>query len=75
MDQSLRTLYREDYSDPREMKKQRCRKLYEKLNYFYSLPNIVRVIKSRMMIPWMRHGAHMAELRNAYIIFATNMNG
>jgi hypothetical protein len=38
-----------------------CRRLhYEELNGLYSLPNIIRVIKSRRMI-WTGHVARMVE--------------
>jgi hypothetical protein len=42
------------------------RKLYkEELNYLYSSPNIVRVIKSRAM-QWARHVARMGERRTRF---------
>ena len=42
------------------------RKLHnEELNDLYSLPNIVRVVKSRRM-RWVRHVARMAEERGVY---------
>jgi hypothetical protein len=42
------------------------RKLHnEELNYLYSSPNIVRVIKSRK-IRWVRHVARMGEKRSVY---------
>jgi hypothetical protein len=42
------------------------RKLHnEELNDLYSLPNLVRVIKSRRM-RWVGHVAHMGERRGVY---------
>jgi hypothetical protein len=38
------------------------------LYYFYSSPNIIRMIKSRMM-RWTGHVVRMGEKRNAYRIF------
>jgi hypothetical protein len=41
----------------------------EELQYFYSLPNIIRAIKSRTM-KWEKH-----EMRNDYKIFVRNPEG
>jgi hypothetical protein len=41
------------------------RKLHEELNDRYSLPNIVRVVKSRRM-RWVGHVARMVEERGVY---------
>jgi len=44
------------------------RKLHnEELNDLYSLPNIVRAIKSRRII-WAGHVAHMGERRGVYSV-------
>jgi hypothetical protein len=40
-------------------------KKYEELNYLYSLPNIVRVVKSRRM-RWAGHVARMGEDRGVH---------
>jgi hypothetical protein len=40
------------------------------LNYLYSSPNIVQVIKSRTM-SWVGHAAHMGERRGAYTVLVT----
>jgi hypothetical protein len=40
---------------------------YEELHNLYSSPNIIRMIKSRMM-RWAGHAARMGERRNAYTI-------
>ena len=48
------------------------RKLHnEKLNDLYSLPNIVRVIKSRRM-RWTGHVASMGERRDVYRVLLRN---
>jgi len=44
------------------------RKLHEELHDLYSLPNIVRVIKSRRM-RWAGHVARLGEMRGAYRVF------
>ena len=44
------------------------RKLHEELHDLYSLPNIVRVIKSRRM-RWAGHIARLGEMRGAYRVF------
>jgi hypothetical protein len=41
----------------------------EELNNLYSLPNIIRMSKSRRT-SWAGHVAHMGEKRNAYRILA-----
>ena len=41
------------------------RKLHNELNDLYSSPNIIRVIKSRMM-SWAEHVARMGERGRAY---------
>jgi hypothetical protein len=41
--------------------------LNEELHNLYTLPNIIRVIKSRRL-RWVGHVACMAEMRNTYII-------
>ena len=46
----------------------------EELNYLYSLPNIVRVIKSRR-IRWAEHVAHMGEERGAYRVLVGKPEG
>jgi hypothetical protein len=52
-----------------------CRKLYnEELNDLYSLPNIVRVVKSRRM-RWAGHVAHMGERRGVYRILVGRPEG
>jgi hypothetical protein len=44
------------------------RKLHnEKLHDFYSLPSIIRTMKSRRM-RWARHATQMGEKNNAYIL-------
>jgi len=45
----------------------------EKLNYLYSSPNIVRVIKSRRM-KWVGHLARMGERRSACRIWWGNLS-
>jgi hypothetical protein len=46
----------------------------EKLNYLYSSPNIIRVIKSRRM-RWAGHVARMGEGRGAYRILVWRPEG
>jgi hypothetical protein len=46
----------------------------EELNDLYTLPNIIRVIKSRRM-RWMGHVARMGEWRVAYRILVGNPEG
>jgi hypothetical protein len=51
------------------------RKLYnEELNSLYSLPNIVRVVKSRRM-RWAGHVARMAEGRDVHRILVGKTEG
>jgi len=51
------------------------RKLHkEELNYLYSSPNIVRVIKSRRM-GWAGHVARMGERRGVYRVLVGNPEG
>jgi hypothetical protein len=51
------------------------RKLHnEKLRDFYSLPSIIRIIKSRRM-RWMGHVAQMGEKRNAYRLLVGKPEG
>jgi hypothetical protein len=51
------------------------RKLYnEELNDLYSLPNIVRVVKSRRM-RWAGHGACMGEGRGAHRVLVGKPEG
>jgi len=51
------------------------RKLHnEELNDLYSSPNIVRVIKSRIMT-WAGHVAHMGETRGVYKILVGKPEG
>jgi hypothetical protein len=40
----------------------------DELNNFYSSPNIIRMIKSRIL-SWPRHVASMAEKRNGYMFW------
>jgi hypothetical protein len=40
----------------------------------YSLPNIIRAVKSRSM-RWATHVAHMGEMRNIYRIWEENLKG
>jgi hypothetical protein len=52
-----------------------CRRLHnEELNYLYSSPNIIRVIKSRRM-RWAGHVVHMGEGRGAYRILVGRPEG
>ena len=46
----------------------------EELNNLYSLPNIVRVIKSRRM-RWARHVARMGEGRGVYRVLVGKPEG
>jgi len=46
----------------------------EELNYLYSSPNNVRVIKSRRMI-WARHVACMGEDRGVYRVLVGKQEG
>ena len=46
----------------------------QELNYLYSSPNIVRVIKSRRM-RWAEHVAHMGEERGAYRVLVGKPEG
>jgi len=46
----------------------------EELNYLYSSPNIVRVIKSRRM-RWAGHVAHMGEERRVYRVLVGKPEG
>jgi hypothetical protein len=51
------------------------RKLHnEELHNLYSLPNIIRMIKSMRMI-WAGHVARMGETRNAYRILVGKLEG
>jgi transcription termination factor 2 len=51
------------------------RKLHnEELNDLYSLPNIVRVVKSRQM-RWARHVAHMGKDRGVYRVLLGKPEG
>jgi hypothetical protein len=51
------------------------RKLHkEELNYLYSLPNIVRVVKSRR-ISWAGHVARMGEDRVVYRVLVGKPDG
>jgi hypothetical protein len=51
------------------------RKLHnEELHNLYSLPNIIKMIKSRRM-RWARHVARMEEKRNAYRILVGKQEG
>jgi hypothetical protein len=51
------------------------RKLHNKeLCDFYSLPSIIRIIKSRRM-RWVKHEAQMGEKRNAYRLLVGNPEG
>jgi hypothetical protein len=51
------------------------RKLYnEELHNLYSSPNIIRIIKSRMM-RWAGHVARMGEKRNTYRILVGKPEG
>jgi hypothetical protein len=46
----------------------------EEFHNFYSIPNKIRMIKSRRMI-WARHVARMGEKRNAYRILVGKPEG
>jgi len=46
----------------------------EELNYLYSSPNIMRVIKSRRM-RWAGHVAHMSEKRGVYRVLVGKLEG
>jgi hypothetical protein len=46
----------------------------EELHNLYTLPNIIRVIKSRWM-RWAGHGATMDEMRNACKILVEELEG
>jgi len=50
------------------------RKLHEELNVLYSPPNILRVIKSRIM-RWVGHVARMGEERGVYRILVGKPEG
>jgi hypothetical protein len=51
------------------------RKLHnEELHNLYSLPNIIRMIKSKRM-RWAGHVARMGELRNVYMILVGKPEG
>jgi hypothetical protein len=50
------------------------RKLHTELNDRYSLPNIVRVVKSRRM-RWAGHVARMGEERGAHRLFGGKPEG
>jgi len=51
------------------------RKLHnEELNYLYCSPNIVRVIKSRIM-RWARHVARIGESKGVYMALVGNPEG
>ena len=61
MSRRLETLLRRLLGPKRNEVTREWRKLYnEELNYLYSLPNIVRVIKSRRM-RWAGHVARMGR--------------
>jgi hypothetical protein len=47
---------------------------YEELNDLYSLPNIVRVVKSRRM-RWAGHVVRMGEERGVHRVFVGKPNG
>ena len=51
-------MLRRIYGPKRDEVTGQWRKLHEELNYLYSSPNIVRVIKSRIM-GWAEHVARM----------------
>jgi hypothetical protein len=46
----------------------------EELSYFYTSPDIIRVIKSRRM-RWLRHVSCMGEIRNAFKGLVGNPEG
>jgi hypothetical protein len=46
----------------------------DELQNLYSLPSIIRVIKSRMM-KWAGHVAHMGEKRNTYEVLVGKPEG
>jgi hypothetical protein len=50
------------------------RKLHNELHSLYSLPDIIRVVKSRRM-RWMGHVACMKKIRIAYKILVGNAEG
>ena len=50
------------------------RKLHNELNDLYSSPNIIRVIKSRMM-SWAEHVARMGERRGVYRFLVGKLEG
>jgi len=39
----------------------------EEVHNLYAFPNVIRVVQSRRM-RWAGHEAHMAEMRNSYIL-------
>jgi hypothetical protein len=51
-----------------------CRKLHEELSDLYSLPNIVRVVKSRR-IRWAGHVARMGEGRGVHRVLVGKPEG
>jgi hypothetical protein len=51
-----------------------CRKLHNETHNLYSSPNVVRIIRSRMMRR-LRHISHTGENRNAHKTFVGNPEG
>jgi hypothetical protein len=68
-------LYPELFGPKRDEVTREWRKLYnEELNDLYSLPNIVRVVKSRRM-RWDRHVARMGEGRGVHRVLVGKPGG
>ena len=68
----LRVL-RRIFEPKRDKVTEEWRRLHNELNYMYSLPNIVQVIKSRMR--WVGHEAHMGEGRGMHRVLVQKPEG